>query len=101
MKEIAPRYLKAIATAPDLGRGVAVQIHSMRLAAGDVLLLGYGEEPPVEGKVLSLDQSSLVIEVGRFEVHLRPWVPSDGRIAAWPPNAVRWTVVEVRRARVA
>ncbi len=73
----------------------------MKLAAGDILLLSYGGDPPEEGRVLSLDQSALVIEVGQFEVHLRPWTPSDGRIAVWPANAVRWTVTDVRQPRSA
>ena len=75
-----------------------LQIEADKVRPGDYLRLSHEGDRVEECLVVSWTPTRLTIEMGRFEVVFRPWLPTDGRIGPWPARAKRWTSMEVRGA---
>jgi hypothetical protein len=89
---------RAIYKANDGGSGFMLQIEAQTVRAGDQLLLARDDDRVETVTVVAAEPSRLIIEMGAFEIDLRPWKSDDGRIGPWPARASRWTSQAVRPA---
>lgn len=90
---------RAIYKANDAGVGFMLQIEAQTVRAGDQLLLARDDSERVETvTVVAAEPSRLTIEMGAFEIDLRPWRTADGRVGPWPARASRWTSQAIRPA---